>query len=298
MRIRTIKPDFWKHPIMGRLKDDTKLAAIGLLNLADDEGFFSAAPEIIRAEIFPFTDSSRRIHGILTELSCADYIEVREHPKQGCVGRILNFLEHQVVNRPRPSKLLKYFNECDSLNSHGSITEASPPEWKGMEGNGREWKFDPKRVSSGLDWLDDELWAEWIDFKRKVKASLSERAIKSNIKKLISFGTENATAVISKSLDCGWKDLFPLEGTAQHRKAATSATQSPANLAAAESWARILERVRGTATGRSIEFTDLEKLVLKQTKSISIMKSENEKNLPFSQRDYLGAFVVEWGKRG
>ena len=42
MRIRTLKPEFWSHPVISRQSDAAKLLAIGLLNYADDEGYFYA----------------------------------------------------------------------------------------------------------------------------------------------------------------------------------------------------------------------------------------------------------------
>lgn len=184
MRIRTIKPEFWKHPIIARLPDDTKLMAIGLLNLADDEGYFHAVPQIIRAEIFPFSDSSVRVHGMITELSDADYVEVRNHPKQGEIGHIINFLEHQVVNRPRPSKLLKYFTESKSVTDHGSITEPSRPEGKGRERKGKEvytpefkkfWKAYPKRNGKKAGKAD--AFAEYKNALKKTDADTLLNAV-------------------------------------------------------------------------------------------------------------------------
>jgi bacterioferritin (cytochrome b1) len=75
-------------------------------------------------------------------------------------------------------------------------------------------KYNPKQAVSGLGWIDDKLWSEWIDHKRKVKASVSERAIKANIKELEGFGKNIANRVIAQSLDCGWKGLFALKDNA------------------------------------------------------------------------------------
>lgn len=61
MRIRTLKPEFWAHETLSRLPHFTRLMAIGLLNLADDEGYFYANPILIRAALFPFVDDSGTI---------------------------------------------------------------------------------------------------------------------------------------------------------------------------------------------------------------------------------------------
>lgn len=133
MRIRTIKPDFWTHPVLSRLPDFTRLIAIGLLNLADDEGYFNADKMMVRSSIMPFSEDSVSIHGALSELSLCDYIELKKHPTYGMIGLVKNFKKHQVINRPRPSTLKDYFN---SVINHGGISEASLLERKGMEGKG------------------------------------------------------------------------------------------------------------------------------------------------------------------
>lgn len=70
-------------------------------------------------------------------------------------------------------------------------------------------------VENSIDWISQDIWNEWIDYKRKVKASVTQRAIASNIKKLESFGRADANAVLAQSLDAGWKDVFPLRNKTQ-----------------------------------------------------------------------------------
>lgn len=41
-RIRSVKPEFWGHPVMSKQIHAVRLLAIALLNFADDEGFFFA----------------------------------------------------------------------------------------------------------------------------------------------------------------------------------------------------------------------------------------------------------------
>jgi hypothetical protein len=74
----------------------------------------------------------------------------------------------------------------------------------------KEIKYNPRRAADGLDWIEQALWQEWIDHKRKVKASVSERAIDMNLKELEKFGKGVANAVLAQSLDRGWKGLFAL----------------------------------------------------------------------------------------
>jgi hypothetical protein len=130
MRIRTIKPEFWQHPVMQRQSDASKLMAIGLLNMADDDGYFYADPKAVRNAIRPNDDDSRIATVSLRDLSEIGYIEVREHPTHGMIGFITSFAIHQVINKPKPSKIKCLFDEC--INTV-SIQYQSNTERKGKE---------------------------------------------------------------------------------------------------------------------------------------------------------------------
>jgi hypothetical protein len=128
MRIRTVKPEFWTHPVMARLEPETQLLALALLNYADDEGYFRAEPELVRAACLPFSEGSVRTHGGLTTLLKVGWIEVRNTGDSGMVGRIAKWQKHQRINRPSPSKLRAYWLSEGSVNAHGGLSEASLPE--------------------------------------------------------------------------------------------------------------------------------------------------------------------------
>lgn len=138
-RIRTVKPEFWRHPLMGRLPDDFQLLALSLLTMADDEGYFRAEPALIRGDVQPFRDDLVRIHGGLTELSRIEWIELRQHPIQGVIGHIKKWSDHQVVNRPNKSKLKAYFISDDSVSPHGTFSDGTGNREQGKEqGRGSE----------------------------------------------------------------------------------------------------------------------------------------------------------------
>lgn len=123
-RIRTIKPEFWTDENLSAISAEACLLAIGLLNYADDEGFFKANPKLVEAAIFPLRELSLSIHGALIELSNIGYIRLCEGDDGKKYGEIVNFNKHQKVNRPNPSKIkdLCKFTE-DSLKTHGILTD-------------------------------------------------------------------------------------------------------------------------------------------------------------------------------
>lgn len=135
-RIRTLKPEFWHDEDMALLSAETRLLAIGLLNLADDEGYFKAHPSLIRGAIFPFTEGSLNIHGMLTELSSVCYVRLFEGSDGKQYGQVTNFTKHQKVNRPTPSKIKEKDRLTDdSLNAHGALID-------GKERKGKELRAD------------------------------------------------------------------------------------------------------------------------------------------------------------
>lgn len=126
MRIRTIKPEFWTHPVMVRQDDATKLLAIGLLNYADDHGFFYATPAMVRAALRALDEDSTIVRASLARLTEIGFIEMREHSTHGELGRIVSFLDHQRVDRPSPSKIKDLWDSTKirrKLDDHSSLDQ-------------------------------------------------------------------------------------------------------------------------------------------------------------------------------
>lgn len=135
-RIRTIKPEFWLNEELSLITESACLLAIGLMNYSDDEGFFNANPLLIKAAVFPIRETSSSIPVLLQELSNCGYVEL--FTEQNSVsngklfGRIKNFTKHQVVNKPKPSKI----KSLDLVPyKYGTHTESIPP---GKERKGKD----------------------------------------------------------------------------------------------------------------------------------------------------------------
>ena len=132
MRIRTIKPEFWQHPVMSRLPYDTRILALGLLNLADDEGYFSADTDYIRGAVL-FREDSSNVRRMLDELSRSGWITLCGSPERP-IGRVVNFRKHQRVDRPQPSRLKQYALDESSTNDRRPLDDQSTQE-QGKESN-------------------------------------------------------------------------------------------------------------------------------------------------------------------
>lgn len=120
-RIRTIKPDIWEDRKIGRCSILARLNFHGLISMADDEGRGQGDLKWLMGRLHAFM-------GGLTEDSMSE--SLAELEKVGCVvfyevnGEryywLPNFLKHQRINRPTPSRIPAY-----SGNSHGPIHEES-----------------------------------------------------------------------------------------------------------------------------------------------------------------------------
>lgn len=153
-RIRTIKPEFWTHEALSGLREATHLLAAQLLNYADDEGYFNANPQLIKAECSPLRDPSVTIHGSISDLSNIGWLRLGSGPDGRRYGHIINFLKHQVVNRPKPSKIKAISITWDfvteqSVINHGSISDASRLEGKGKEEEGKGYSVPNGTVKNG-----------------------------------------------------------------------------------------------------------------------------------------------------
>ena len=131
-RIRTIKPTFWTDEDMAEVSEAACLLAIGLLNYADDEGYFNANPKLIKAAVFPLREPYGSISVLLQELSNCGYIRLFSAQNGKRFGLIINFTKHQVINKKTISKI----KEMDLVpEGYGSDTGELPP---GKEGKGKE----------------------------------------------------------------------------------------------------------------------------------------------------------------
>lgn len=135
-RIRTIKPEFWTDEDMSEVSEAACLLAIGLLNYADDEGYFNANPKLIKAAIFPIREQSGSIPVLMQELSSVGYISLFSGHDGKIYGLVNNFSKHQVINKAKKS-IIK--DLCVLPYHYGSDTVEIPPgrEGKGKEGKGK-----------------------------------------------------------------------------------------------------------------------------------------------------------------
>jgi hypothetical protein len=71
----------------------------------------------------------------------------------------------------------------------------------------------PARETTLPDWLPADVWKDFIDFRKKIKAPLTDRACELIIDKLSKLRAEgyDPTDVLNQSIVCGWKGVFEVK---------------------------------------------------------------------------------------
>ena len=147
MRIRTIKPDFWRSNDIAALSVEDRLLFIGLWSYVDDNGVGRDEPQLIQCDLYPldpFTEASVRVHAGLKRLSQRGLITRYEGPDGRKYLQVVTWDKHQKINRPSKSRLPRYDAEnCTltdgSLSTHCTLTEGSLPE----QGTGNREQGNP-----------------------------------------------------------------------------------------------------------------------------------------------------------
>lgn len=172
-RIRTIKPDFWRDDALSSVSAEAALLAIGLLNHSDDEGYFNANPKLIEADVFPLRELSGSVTVLLRELSKIGYLTMFLGSDGKKYGLVANFAKHQVINKPRESKIKGL---CTLPECSGSDTVVLPV---GMEGNGKEKEVERKRATAPTcpQDVEETVWEDWKQLRKSKRASVTETVI-------------------------------------------------------------------------------------------------------------------------
>jgi hypothetical protein len=119
-RIRTIKPEFPQSQSIGRLTREARYCFIMLWTQADDAGRLRGHSRMLASLLFPYDDDAGGlIDGWLSELE--RHGRIRRYQVDGNdYIEITNWLEHQKIDKPSPSKLPAF--------SEASRTVAKPRE--------------------------------------------------------------------------------------------------------------------------------------------------------------------------
>jgi hypothetical protein len=138
MRIRQVKPEFWKDPDLAKLPLTARLAYIGLWGLADDAGWLRLDVPSIALELFGYESRNRRermIVGALEELVAAKRVESHE-----CGHALIpTLVDHQrfAGETKRVYTVLKEHRGCPRVPAGNRGDEAPEHEPAGPRGSPR-----------------------------------------------------------------------------------------------------------------------------------------------------------------
>lgn len=141
-RIRTIKPEFFKHEDLFELELETglpvRLAFIGLWTICDREGRFKWRPRQIKTDVLPYDrcDFSQ----VLDALNNAGMV-IKYEIDGGLYGYVPSFLNHQAINQREAQSVLPSPTDESIVHTDGNVRararvsscEASEPyEYRGV----------------------------------------------------------------------------------------------------------------------------------------------------------------------
>ena len=155
-RIRTVKPEFFRHEALYEAERDTglplRLAYAGLWTAADREGRFRWSPRALKLDCLPYddVDFSRVLDALWTRGFIVKYaVEGVEY------GAIPSWAQHQVINNRETASTIPELNENNSLTREARVPDARPTrlvqvqgEGKGREGKGNEPDADASHSAS------------------------------------------------------------------------------------------------------------------------------------------------------
>ena len=168
MRIRTIKPEFWRSEDIAALSIEDRLLFIGLWSYVEDNGVGRDEPQLIQCDLFPldtFTEASVRTHGGLMRLSQQGLITRYEGPDGRKYLQVNTWDKHQKINRPSKPRFPRYDAEnCTltepSVSPHCTLTEDSLPEQgtgNREQGTGKPTLLGPSRETEPAESESTEL---------------------------------------------------------------------------------------------------------------------------------------------
>lgn len=187
-RKRMIDPSFWSDEKLGECSRDERLLFMGLISMADDEGYGRANPKLLRSSLFPYDDL--RVSDLqkwLSRLGGLRLIVLYEVDGQ-TYYHLPNFTKHQTINRPTSSSFPKQGKALteDSRRAHGGLTEDS----RLIEENRREEKRKRKEENTpltpqGEDGGAKKAFAEYVSMTQAEYDALRRRVGESGAKRCI-----------------------------------------------------------------------------------------------------------------
>ncbi len=135
MRIRTIKPEFWKHDRVAEMTYSARLLFIALWGMADRRGRLEDRPRRIKAECFPYDDCD--VEAVLHEIELFGFID-RYEAEGVRVIQVISFEKHQRISGKEAEAESKLPAKQPGTDREANEKLPGAQEGKGKERKGRE----------------------------------------------------------------------------------------------------------------------------------------------------------------
>jgi hypothetical protein len=138
-RIRTIKPEFPQSESMGRVSRESRLLFLLLFTVADDSGRLRGNSRMLASLLFPYDeDAGRLIDGWMGELEREGCIRRYKHNGDNYL-EVNNWLKHQKIDKPTPSKLPAFDESSRVFEESSRILPVGMDQGRDMDqGSGGE----------------------------------------------------------------------------------------------------------------------------------------------------------------
>ena len=169
-RIRTVKPELFRHEGLYELEAETglpiRLTWCALPTVCDREGRFKWKPRQLKLDILPYDeiDFSR----VLDVLLSRGFIRKYEHEGKD-YGWIPTFKTHQVINNRESASTLPAPDESEDLTRDPRVGDASTTPLDSTQGEGKGREGEKEGEGKGIDTPakpdysdEDYRFAEWM----------------------------------------------------------------------------------------------------------------------------------------
>lgn len=216
-RIRTIKPDFFRHEGLQDLEAANPgahcmLVFAGIWGHCDKAGSFEWRPRTLKLDILPFLDFD--MAHTLDLLEAAGFL-LRYTVNGREYGVVPTFQDHQRIGGKEAQEPIRYPGiNGEAPGKHpGGGGEA--PGIAGREGKGKGKEGNGDAQARAPEGLNPEAWTRWQNYRSEIRKPLKPASIPAAQRALAAFGSDQS-AVVEQSIAAGWQGLFALKP--QHGK--------------------------------------------------------------------------------
>lgn len=241
MRIRTIKPEFFKHDVVATLDPRTRLLFIGLWCLADCEGRLEDRPERIRVEVLPY-EKKFNVNDALEKLHSVGLI-CRYKNAEASYIQVVAFKTHQRITGKEaegtsriPPPSIEELGKQRGNNCEAPGTTGREGKGNGKEGKGTG-KFD---CPAGAGPTGDDEWMQTlkgnpayagIDVDReyaKMRAWCEAHQKQPSRRRFVNWLNRCERPIVAQPREAYGKDYFERRDRLEREKAEREANEAKA----------------------------------------------------------------------